>query len=127
MKLKQELYTDWKENIISFDDYKEYTKSYSDEIENERKVLSIIDEELNEISNIPNYHKDLIETFNNKDLITNLTRDILFDFIDHIIIYENNKIEIIFKYSDIYKNLSKYVKENNDFLIRNDKNVDFKG
>ena len=127
MKLKQELYTDWKENIISFDDYKEYTKSYSDEIENERKVLSIIDEELNEISNIPNYHKDLIETFNNKDLITNLTRDILFDFIDHIIIYENNKIEIIFKYSDIYKNLSKYVKENNDFLIRNDKNVDSKG
>ena len=32
MKLKQSLYTDWKEEIITFEDYKNYSSSYNNEI-----------------------------------------------------------------------------------------------
>ena len=116
MKIKQELYTDWKQNIISFEDYREYSKNYTEEVSKYRESLNVIEEDLKELDSIPNYQGDLISTFYNKGKFEDLSRDMLFDFIDHIIIYEDNKVEIIFKYNDIYLNLLDYVKNNKEFI-----------
>lgn len=48
MKLKQSLYTDWKEEIITFEDYKNYSSSYNNEILEIRETIKIIDKELEE-------------------------------------------------------------------------------
>ena len=116
MKMKQELYTDWKNEILSFQDYLEYSKNYTNEIERDRTSLSLIEEELKKIDDIPNYDNKLFELFSKKELLKDLNRDILLTFIDTIKISEDCKIEIVFKFNDIYKNLNKYVKDNKDFI-----------
>lgn len=116
MKLKQSLYTDWKEEIITFEDYKNYSSSYNNEILEIRETIKIIDKELEELDNIPNYQVDLIKLFNNKELFKKIDRDILFKFIECIYIFEDKKVEIVFKYQDIYQNLLEYVKKNKSYL-----------
>lgn len=116
MKLKQSLYTDWKEEIITFKDYKNYSSSYNNEILEIRETMKIIDKELEELDNIPNYQVDLIKLFNNKELFKKIDRDILFKFIECIYIFEDKKVEIVFKYQDIYQNLLEYVKKNKSYL-----------
>ena len=118
MKLKQNIYTDWKDNIITFEDYREYSKNYTDEISRYKESINFIEQDLRELDSIPNYQKDLIDTFYNKGQFKELNRDMLFNFIDRIIIYEENKVDIIFKYNDIYINLLKYIKNNKEFLIK---------
>ena len=115
MKLKQNIYTDWKDNIITFEDYREYSKNYTDEISRYKESLNLIEQDLRELDSIRNYQKDLIDTFYNKGQFKELNRDMLFNFIDRIIIYEENKVDIIFKYNDIYINLLKYIKKIKSF------------
>ena len=116
MSLKQSLYLDWKENIITFEEFKNYSNLYNNEILDIKKTIEIIDDELEELSSIPNYQNELINTFNDKLQLNKIDRNILFKFIDYIYISEDKKIEIIFKYQDIFKNLIEYIKNNQKYL-----------
>ena len=116
MSLKQSLYLDWKENIITFEEFKNYSNLYNNEILDIKKTIKIIDDELEELNSIPNYQNELINTFTDKVQINEIDRNILFKFIDYIYISEDKKIEIIFKYQDIFKNLIEYIKNNQKYL-----------
>ena len=116
MSLKQSLYLDWKENTITFEEFKNYSNLYNNEILDIKKTIEIIDDELEELSSIPNYQNELINTFNDKLQLNKIDRNILFKFIDYIYISEDKKIEIIFKYQDIFKNLIEYIKNNQKYL-----------
>ena len=116
MSLKQSLYLDWKENIITFEEFKNYSNLYNNEILDIKKTIEIIDDELEELSSIPNYQNELINTFNDQLQLNKIDRNILFKFIDYIYISEDKKIEIIFKYQDIFKNLIEYIKNNQKYL-----------
>ena len=116
MSLKQSLYSDWKENIITFEEFKNYSNLYNNEILDIKKTIKIIDDELEELNSIPNYQNELINTFTDKVQINEIDRNILFKFIDYIYISEDKKIEIIFKYQDIFKDLIEYIKNNQKYL-----------
>ena len=116
MSLKQSLYSDWKENIITFEEFKNYSNLYNNEILDIKKTIKIIDDELEELNSIPNYQNELINTFTDKVQINEIDRNILFKFIDYIYISEDKKIEIIFKYQDIFKDLFEYIKNNQKYL-----------
>ena len=66
----------WKEEIITFEDYKNYSSSYNNEILEIRETIKIIDKELEELDNIPNYQVDLIKLFNNRELFKKILKDI---------------------------------------------------
>ena len=116
MMLKQSLYSDWKENIITFDEFKDYSNSYNNEIYDIRQTIKLIDEELEELNNIPNYQIELINLFNDKEQFNEIDRNILFKFIDCIYISEDKKVEIVFKYQDVFLNLLEYIKINQNYL-----------
>ena len=116
MSLKQSLYLDWKENTITFEEFKNYSNLYNNEILDIKKTIKIIDDELEELGSIPNYQNELINTFTDNLQINKIDRNILFKFIDYIYISEDKKIEIIFKYQDIFKNLIEYIKNNQKYL-----------
>ena len=116
MKFKQALYTDWKEEIITFEDYKNYTRNYNSKIEELRDTLNIINNEIEEYENIPDSNTKMIDLFSNANPIKELDRDILFRMIDKIIVYDKNKIEIVFKYDDIYTSIKNYIKNKKEFL-----------
>lgn len=116
MMLKQSLYSDWKENTITFDEFKDYSNSYNNEIYDIRQTIKLIDEELEELNNIPNYQIELINLFNDKEQFNEIDRNILFKFIDCIYISEDKKVEIVFKYQDVFLNLLEYIKINQNYL-----------
>ena len=109
MKIKQSLYTDWKEDIITFDDYKNYSSSYNTKIEELKEMLNTINNEITEYETIPDNNDELNNIFNESNLINELDRNILFRMIEQIIIYEDKKVEISFKYQDIYNDIRKYI------------------
>ena len=116
MTLKQSLYSDWKENTITYDEFKDYSNSYNNEIYDIRQTIKLIDEELEELNNIPNYQIELINLFNDKEQFNEIDRNILFKFIDYIYISEDKKVEIVFKYQDVFFNLLEYIKINQNYL-----------
>ena len=116
MMLKQSLYSDWKENTITYDEFKDYSNSYNNEIYDIRQTIKLIDEELEELNNIPNYQIELINLFNDKEQFNEIDRNILFKFIDYIYISEDKKVEIVFKYQDVFLNLLEYIKINQNYL-----------
>ena len=116
MKIKQSLYTDWKEDIITFDDYKNYSSSYNTKIEELKEMLNTINNEITEYETIPDNNDELNNIFNESNLINELDRNILFRMIEQIIIYEDKKVEISFKYQDIYNDIRKYINSNKKLL-----------
>ena len=116
MKIKQSLYTDWKEDIITFDDYKNYSSSYNTKIEELKEMLNTINNEITEYENIQDNNDELNNIFNESNLIDVLDRNILFRMIEQIIIYEDKKVEIIFKYQDIYNDIRKYINSKKKLL-----------
>jgi hypothetical protein len=117
MKLKQSLYTDWKEDIITYEDYKNYSDNYNEKIIELRKSLDIIKDEIEEYENIPDSNIEMMNLFSISNMVKDINRDILFKMIDKIIIYDKNKIEICFRYADIYNSIRKYINNNNEFLV----------
>ncbi len=103
---KRNLYMDWKNKIISEDDYKEFSSNY------ERKIKEInekIDNCKSELSNINNTYKfDWISTVKKYKNIKDINRDVLFDLINEIIIYEDKRVDIKFLYDDIYNETLSY-------------------
>lgn len=66
-----------------------------------------------------------IEEFKKYKNIKKLNRNIVVIFIDKIIVHENNKVEIIFNYSDEYEDIFNYI--NNVYKVINLKNENLEG
>ena len=45
--------------------------------------------------------------------INKIDKEVVDELIETIYVYENNKIEIVFKYNDIYKQITNIIKEEN--------------
>ena len=112
-KMKVNLYADWKLNIISEEEYKEYLKDYTDKIVNSTKNIKFLENKINETKK--NYselnEKKCIKSIENFINEKELTLEMVDNFIDYIEVYENNNIKINFKFRDEYKDLLNQLKE----------------
>ena len=112
-KMKVNLYEDWKLNIISEEEYKEYLKDYTDKIVNSTKNIKFLENKINETKK--NYselnEKKCIKSIENFINEKELTLEMVDNFIDYIEVYENNNIKINFKFRDEYKDLLNQLKE----------------
>ncbi len=79
-------------------------------------MLNTINNEITEYETIPDNNDELNNIFNESNLINELDRNILFRMIEQIIIYEDKKVEISFKYQDIYNDIRKYINSNKKLL-----------
>lgn len=98
-KLKKEVYEDYKEHLISKNEYISYHQDYI----NKEALLTGQLEEIKAASR--NTSSDSFETLWIKQMtelrkIRNLTRPIIVEMIQEIKIYENNRIAIIYHYSN---------------------------
>ena len=111
--MKVNLYEDWKLNIISEEEYKEYLKDYTDKIVNSTKNIKFLENKINETKK--NYselnEKKCIKSIENFINEKELTLEMVDNFIDYIEVYENNNIKINFKFRDEYKDLLNQLKE----------------
>ena len=106
--LKLNLYEDFKLGILKEYEYKNFTQSYSDMIIDNKKIISKLNKELNEILTGTTEKQIWIEHFKRYSTIQSLTRELVVNLIESIKVYKNKTIKIRFKYEDEYKNLLSY-------------------
>jgi len=114
-KLKVSVYEDLKDELISKEEY----ISMKQEFENRRRAaldsIAQIKIEIETLASRNGKHHEWIESFIANKGIEKLERNVVVELIDYIKIYEDKRIEIIFRYADNYKeilNQIRYIQDN---------------
>lgn len=96
---------DYKNDIISKDDFEYYNTSYLYELNNLKLEKEKIENNKNKKIDL-----DWINKIKNIGKINDLNKFIVNEFIDNIYITEDRNIKIDFKFDDQYEDLIKYLK-----------------
>ena len=114
-KLKVSVYEDLKDELISKEEY----ISMKQEFENRRRAaldsIAQIKIEIETLASRNGKHHEWIESFIANKGIEKLERNVVVELIDYIRIYEDKRIEIVFRYADNYKeilNQIRYIQDN---------------
>ena len=98
-KIKDSLYEDWKSGIISLDDFERMRKDYSNRVGLLNETMEKINAQKALQEHKVNCYPDII-FFNLHKKIELLTRDILTELVQNIILFKDGTVEIIFRFSD---------------------------
>ena len=114
-KLKVSVYEDLKDELISKEEY----ISMKQEFEKRRRAaldsIAQIKIEIETLASRNGKHHEWIESFIANKGIEKLERNVVVELIDYIRIYEDKRIEIVFRYADNYKeilNQIRYIQDN---------------
>lgn len=100
-------YQDYKDGIISKDDYVAYSKVCEDKIEQSKSRKKMLEDRIsNKQSEVEAYENPWITKLLNTRKIDKLDRDIVNEMIDTIYLYENKTIKIVYNFSDELKILN---------------------
>ena len=108
-QLKKKLYEDWKLEVINDNDFLELRKEYEITILELTEKINNIEKKQLEDKKIENYK--WIDEFKKYQNIQKLDSEVISNLIKKIYIHEDNKVTIVFKYEDEYKNTLNYIKE----------------
>jgi len=110
--LKNSIYDDFQDGLLNESEYKYIRQNYENE---HNLIISRLSEISTELENITDKfienNKCISETCNFKD-IDILTREMLTALVNKIMIHNNNRIEIFYKYKDEFEQLQRYIEEN---------------
>lgn len=104
-ELRNSLYEDLKEGIISQDDYNELYEGYNKRTRNAEEQIRQIEREIENILNDKSDKFIWIEHFARYQNISELTRIAAVELIDKIKVYDKNRIEVVFNFDDVYLQL----------------------
>ena len=107
-ELKMSAYTDWKKNLISEKEYNELNEEYLSKISEQEKNITYLTKQNNKEKDI--LKAEWIKNFKTYKNITKLSKDIINELIEKIIVCENKNIIVHFKYADLYQDTLKFFK-----------------
>lgn len=107
---KKRLYDDCADGILMQDDFRMMNNAYTEEIQKYKSAMEMRNAEMRTAMDSTT-GTQWIETFTKQGNVEELDRRLIVTLIDKIFIYEDNKIEILFKYSDKYMEIMSFIKE----------------
>lgn len=114
LRLQVELYPDWKNGLISKEEYirlkdniQEKLNSYEDKIQSIRKTITNFQDGILE-------ENTFLQSFKKYGVIEKLTRPLLLELVERILIFEGGKIEVVFKFQDAYEEVLEYIEMNKE-------------
>ena len=108
---KRKHYEEWKNNKISQSEFTELYNSIDE------KIKDISDEmfsyEISYREKIKEIRKNdyWIGHFKRNRRIKKITKEVLHELVENIFVYENGQVEVVFKYTNEYMNLIKYLED----------------
>lgn len=102
---KREVYEDFKDNLISKEEYISYREDYLIKEKNLEKKIRISKEEAEAYEEEDIFQNIWIRKLLDTHSIIELTRDIVVEMIDCIQVYEDHKIKIVYNFSDELESL----------------------
>lgn len=115
--LRLELYEDFKEGLLTREEYLELKEIYEKRIQMAENVLLKLNEEMELFISNPNIFDDWIGEFVKYGQLEHLTREVAVSLIDKILIYEKQKgdryprIEVVFKYAEQISEALEYISD----------------
>lgn len=114
--LQLDLYPDWKNGIITQQEYLSLKANISEKIVALDEKVSTLEQSLENFSQGINDQNEFISTFKKYGNFTELTREMLLELVDVILIHEDNKVEVKFKFQDAYEQALEYIQINRSVL-----------
>lgn len=102
---KREIYEDFKDNLISREEYISYREDYLIKEKNLEKKILISKEEAETYGEEDVFQNTWIRALLDTHSMVDLTRDIVIEMIDCIQVYEGHKIKIVYNFSDELESL----------------------
>lgn len=109
-RLKLECYEDYKKELITQDEYMLFKKELDNRIEEIQRVITELGKKKRMLLDGRYEKESLLEKFLTSKEIE-LKRSILVRFISQIYVYEDHRIEILFRYQDEIRQLTRMVEE----------------
>lgn len=114
-KLKVSVYEDLKDELISKEEYISMKQEFEERRRASLDSIAQIKIEIETLASRNGKHHEWIESFIANKGIEKLERNVVVELIDYIKIYEDKRIEIVFRYADNYKeilNQIRYIQDN---------------
>lgn len=100
-RLKDGLYDDWKCDILTKEEYLSNKKRYQEAIEKLKHEIAALQEDQKKRTEIVSLRQnDFVESFIKYRNIEYLTRDVLLELVDQILVHEGGKITVQFRFRD---------------------------
>jgi hypothetical protein len=104
-ELRDYLYEDFREGIISKEDYAELHDGYTEKRKKAEEAVRNIEHQITEILESKSNKYQWLDYFTEHQNIEKLTRTVAVELIDRIKIYDKKHIEVVFNFNDCYQAL----------------------
>lgn len=106
--LRRQLYEDMSNGIVSKDEYKEFSRSFNEKVENIRKAKTEMNRQLDSLNNLDVEHLPWIEDFKSYQNLTSLNRRVLVELVESITVYDKEHIHIQYRFDQEIRNVLEY-------------------
>ena len=110
-KISLDLYPDYKANIITLDEYTTLKENMASKIADLDIKIAEYEKTVETEKSTQINQSDFIKKFTQFGKIDKLTRPILCELVDSILVHKNGDITINFKFMDVYEQLVDYLNE----------------
>jgi DNA invertase Pin-like site-specific DNA recombinase len=104
-ELRDCLYVDFREGIISKDDYAELYDGYTEKRRKAEEAIRSIERQITEILESKSDKYQWLDYFTEHQNLKELTRTVAVELIDRIKVYDKKTIEVVFNFDDCYHTL----------------------
>lgn len=104
-QLRDYLYEDFREGIISKEDYMELHEGYTEKRKKAEEAVRNIEHQITEILESKSDKYQWLDYFTEHQNIQELNRTVAVELIDQIKIYDKKHIEVVFNFNDCYQSL----------------------
>lgn len=109
-EMRNSLYEDLKEGVISQADYNELYEGYNKRTRKAEELIRLYEREINDILEAKTEKFQWIDYFAEYQNISNLTRIAAVELINCIKVYDKKHIEIVFNFNDCYEQILNQIK-----------------
>lgn len=108
-KVEMSLHRDLAAGIISIKEYEQFKNNFAHKSAEIEETIRKLQQEIETVFKEGLFAYEWIDTFTKTGNITSLDRSIVLSLVEKITVYEENRIEITFKYQDEYETLCRII------------------
>ena len=108
-KMKLRLYEDLSDGVISKKEYMDFRNQYTRLIEDRESALERVKKESRDAKTVGNSERAWVALFREYENIEEVDRRVLMALVDRIYVYENNRVEVMFRFRDEFLAQQAYI------------------
>lgn len=117
MQAMADLYPDWKNGLLEQDEYLLIKANLKEKIAALDAMIQNLQKSINGCKDGVTAENDFISHFIKYQNIDHLSRAMLVELIEEILVYEGGKIEVTLKFRDAYEQVVEYIETNKEIVV----------